>query len=127
MNFTKSDKSIKKELLTSIPLYILSVVLPILAWHGCLKVDDNPGVWFQRSGSLMVLFAVWVEFKLFKIGNYSSPRSPDGQTWDDMATEDNLKNKYSTLIEKMKYLAAILAIIGTLIWGYGDLFLNLVK
>ncbi|TAA41725.1 hypothetical protein [Corallincola spongiicola] len=126
MDFDSLDKSIKTELWTSLPLYLLAITIPVLAWLGFLQIDADLGVWFQRSGSLMVLFAVWVEFKLFKITNFSNPLSPGGQTWDDLETGDRLKDKYSSLIQILKYFAALLAILGTLIWGYGDLFRNVV-
>ena len=124
MDFESLDKSIKNELLTSIPLFIFAILIPTLAWRGWFQLDENVGTWFQRSGSLMVLFAVWIEFKLFKITNSTNPISANGQTWDNLEVGSRLRIKYGKTIQKLKFLAAALALIGTLVWGYGDLFLS---
>ena len=56
------ESRINKELFIIIPLLVLSAVIPICAWHGFFQQDEEVSIWFQRSGSLMVLFAVWAEY-----------------------------------------------------------------
>jgi hypothetical protein len=123
MDIDSKDKKIKVQCRTSLPLFVLAMLIPYLAWNGFLQLDNNLGVWFQRSGSLMVLFAIWVEFKLFKIGNYIYP----GKNLGDMEDAEKLNEKYSFLIQILKYTAAIPAILGIVIWGYGDLFWSLLQ
>ncbi|EGQ9145700.1 hypothetical protein AAHL06_002949 [Vibrio parahaemolyticus] len=121
MELVEIKKKIKRELLTSVPILLLSFIFPILAWFGVFQLEDNSGIWFQRSGSVTVLFAVWVEFKLFKLAGLTNPISENGKTYDDMRKSDYLQTHNSKKIQIIKYLAAVLAISGTVIWGYGDL------
>ncbi|HHF3215076.1 TPA: hypothetical protein ACPJ2C_000907 [Vibrio alginolyticus] len=121
MELVEIKKKIKRELLTSVPILLLSFIFPILAWFGVFQLEDNSAIWFQRSGSVTVLFAVWVEFKLFKLAGLTNPISENGKTYDDMRKSDYLQTHNSKKIQIIKYLAAVLAISGTVIWGYGDL------
>ncbi|MBY6213267.1 hypothetical protein KUV95_17095 [Microbulbifer agarilyticus] len=114
-------KKIRSELITAIPLLILAILVPIAAWHGILQYGNDLPLWFQRSGSITVLFAVWVEFKLFSLSGLTNPISPNGQTFSDLKNRDVLTSKYGKRISHLKYVAAILAISGTAIWGYGDI------
>ena len=116
------ERNISNELLTIIALLALSAVIPICAWHGILQQDDAVSIWFQRSGSLTVLFAVWAEFKLFKIHRLTSPMSEGGETYQDAAHTGELKTKYGKTLNAINFVSAVLVIIGTVIWGYGDIF-----
>ena len=115
------ESKINKELFTSLPLLLLSLAIPISAWHGVFQYDEDVAIWFQRSGSLMVLFAVWVEFKLFTINDLTNPISENGVTYQDQAHSDVLNTKYSKILKSIKIIVAMLAITGTVIWGYGDI------
>ncbi|CAH8239249.1 hypothetical protein [Vibrio aestuarianus] len=121
MELSEIKKKVKRELLTSAPILLLAFIFPILAWFGVFQLEDNSAIWFQRSGSVTVLFAVWVEFKLFKLAGLTNPISENGKTYDDMRKSDYLQTHNSKKIQIIKYLAAVLAISGTVIWGYGDL------
>ncbi|MGI9831528.1 hypothetical protein [Vibrio vulnificus] len=121
MELVEIKKKVKLELLTSVPILLLAFVFPILAWFGVFQLENNSAIWFQRSGSVTVLFAVWVEFKLFKLVGLTNPISENGKTYDDMRKSDYLQTHNSKKIQIIKYLAAVLAISGTVIWGYGDL------
>ena len=118
----KIESSISAELFIIIPLLTLSAVIPICAWYGFLQQDDNVSIWFQRSGSLTVLFAVWAEYKLFKIRKLTNPMSEGGETWQDLAHQGALKTKYGKMFNVINFISVILVILGTVIWGYGDLF-----
>ena len=116
------ESSIRRELFLIVPLLTISAVIPVCAWHGILQQDDNVSIWFQRSGSLTVLFAVWAEYKLFKIRKLTNPMSEGGETWQDLAHQGALKTKYKKMLNVINFISVILVIIGTVIWGYGDLF-----
>ncbi|HIF9267421.1 TPA: hypothetical protein ACX6Q4_003101 [Photobacterium damselae] len=121
MELIEIKKKVKRELLTSVPILLLAFIFPILAWFGIFQLEDNSAIWFQRSGSITVLFAVWVEFKLFKLAGLTNPISENGKTYDDMRKSDYLQTHNLKKIQIIKYLSAVLAISGTVIWGYGDL------
>lgn len=121
MELVEIKKKIKRELWTSFYILGLAFIFPILAWFGVFQLEDNSAIWFQRSGSVTVLFAVWVEFKLFKLAGLTNPISKKGKTYGDMSKSDYLQTHDSKKIQFIKYLAAIWAISGTVIWGYGDL------
>lgn len=119
------ERKITTKLLTTLPLLLLTVAIPISAWHGIYQVDVDVTSWFQRSGSLMVLFAVWVEYKLFTISNLTNPISENGETYQDQAHSDALNLRYGNILKSFKYVTAVLAISGTVIWGYGDIIRGL--
>lgn len=114
----ESKVKVRCELWQCVPLFIVAILLPVLAFYGVLipQGEENP-VWFQRSGALVVIFAVWIEFKLFSINGIINPT---GATYSQLA---ELTNLFSLKHKIASYLAAITAISGTLIWGYGDLIL----
>ncbi len=102
----------------------MSLLLPILSWSGFLQIDESRGVWFARSGSLVVLFTVVAEFRLFKIDSFTKPISDEGLTYENMGVADQLHIIFSKRVLIWKMIAAVLAVSGTVIWGYGDLIWN---
>lgn len=102
-------------LLTSASLLLVSVALPIAAYYGLLRPDiENYASWFQRSGALMVFFAVWAEFRLQSI---SGLVDPNGYVLADFRAFEPYKQWWS----KFRIFGLLLALAGTFIWGYGDL------
>jgi len=107
----------KKQLLFCIPLFILAITIPIAAYFGFAKPEpDSTDVWFQRSGSLTVLLSVWAEYNLMKVNNLLQISY---STWGGANIQ--IETKYKNLHMKANYIAIVLAITGTFIWGYGDL------
>jgi len=125
MDFDTLDSKIRLKLITATPVLLIALALPILGWNGFLQYEQNGATWFARSGSLMVILAVWLEFKLFAVSSLFSHVSEGGGTWGEMIDGDILKAKYRKIVTVFKYFAAALAIIGTIIWGYGDIFWEL--
>ena len=103
-------------------LLVISAVIPICAWYGLLQQDKDVLIWFQRSGSFTVLFAVWAEYKIFKVHTLTMPMSEGGETYQDAAHTGVLKTKYGKKLNAINFVSVTLIIIGTIIWGYGDLF-----
>jgi hypothetical protein len=108
--------SIKGKLFFSIGLLLVAFAIPFLclgmpAW--ALAYETN-STWFQRSGSLVVLFAALSEFLLLKTYDYISPSEAayvvpfDTPKW------------YKTLYNVIAVAGVFLLVAGTLIWGYGD-------
>jgi hypothetical protein len=93
---------------------ILVAVVSVVADY--YSTDYN---WFARSGSVVVLLAAFVEFKI------SSHIYDDIQRAQFMQTKVKMSVPYKARPTKSKLkvsLAAhILLVTGTIIWGYGDL------
>ncbi|PSJ23566.1 hypothetical protein CVH10_01500 [Halomonas sp. ND22Bw] len=82
------------------------------SWH---LVDG--GGWFQRSGSLMVLFAAWLDFRQARLLAEASPeqRVELSLLMGLSRAQDDPRRVW------FQRLAIWLLITGTVIWGYGDL------
>ena len=92
-------------------LLLASVVAPVAAW--CIWRD---GVMFARSGSLVVFFALVTEFvSLHRMNNkhiLNACRVKAGEVpWD-----------FSKPARVIGVIALLVALAGTVIWGYGDLW-----
>ena len=113
----RAEADIKKQLKSVIPLLILAVTVPICAFNGVwLPANEPADIWFQRSGSITVLFAVWIEYNLMKVNDHINPSGIV------ISEQTRLSKKYKFVFGAAQYLAALFAITGTVIWGYGDFF-----
>ena len=101
-------------------VFVIAVVIsivPFLAVFGVLKPEqESAGIWFQRCGSIVVLLGSLAEYYSFKMHNVFSP--------EHIANEPlfNTKLKYCLQAKFLMAMSALFIAIGTLIWGYGDLF-----
>ena len=71
--------------------------------------------WFQRSGSLMVIIVAYAEFILFKTYDYISPSNAA------YAIPFDVPMWYRRFYNITSGIAHTLLVVGTVIWGYGDL------
>ena len=114
----KDEKEIIWALSTSVPLIILAILAPVLASYAFVKPElESLVIWFQRSGSITVMLAVWMEYNLSKVNEHINL---SGIVVND---QTNLSNKYKTIYRITQYIGVLLAISGTIIWGYGDLLI----
>lgn len=94
-------------------LLSIAISIPILTWF----IWEDP-LLFQASGSLVVFCSVLTEFIILgkqnakHIGN--SARAARGQR----------PLVFSRLLNLVSYIALVVALYGTVIWGYGDRFFN---
>jgi hypothetical protein len=117
----KLEAAIKSHLrVITVPL-LMAFVIPILAWVGVCQYDQDIGAWFQRSGSFTVVFAVWAEIKISHINNIIKPINDSYQAGADSSAIDSC---YSKVMKVLNIIVPILVIIGTVIWGYGDIIKN---
>ena len=108
--------SIKRKLFYSVALLLLAMSIPILCIQtpSWTNASETSAAWFQRSGSLVILFAALSEYVVFKTYDYISPSEAaysvpfDTPKW------------YKTLYNVISIIGLILLVTGTLIWGYGD-------
>lgn len=113
------EEKIKLHLIPSSLLLLPAALCPFIAWFSCfIPEGENPGVWFQRSGSITVMLAVSIEFFLLRIESHINPENnTPSRVWE-------LGETYRYWFNLIQIMAVVLAIIGTVIWGYGDLFKN---
>lgn len=90
---------------------VVAVIIPFASWFGW-----SDGAMFARSGSLMVFFAVLAEFMLLNKANIKHIRNAQ------RAIEGVQPNNFSKAATLIGFASLILALFGTVIWGYGDLF-----
>ncbi|HED08569.1 MAG TPA: hypothetical protein ENI57_10675 [Ignavibacteria bacterium] len=111
MNKTSTHKP-KMFLLISWLLVLISLYLETI-WGGSL---------FSRSGSLMVLFAVIAEYNLLsgrdKYHSEKLKKYSRGEQVNFMEIHPKKGHQY------LETTAHITVIIGTIIWGYGDLLFH---
>ena len=116
--FNKKVTIIETQLIQSILIILSALLVPILSvlckWY---PEGESVGSWFQRSGSLVVMLTIWAEYKLFSINSEINP------TGIVISKHTEIKNKYKKPHIITSYCALTLAILGTIIWGYGDLLL----
>ncbi len=98
--------------------YIVEIILLIaFAWCVCSYLSSDPnGIWFSRSGSIMVFFSVIAEFII------SNRRETSSETKSEMKIGADVRI-IRTLCKRdgaLETLSVLGIIIGTVIWGYGD-------
>jgi len=98
-------------------LIIPTIAFATIGYFGIMKPEsEDLSAWFQRSGSLIVMLSVIVEFQLFSI---HTSLNTSRLAFDQY---EALKKKYGRKHLVYSVLTVSVAIIGTVIWGYGDLF-----
>lgn len=80
------------------------------------SITDPKGNWFSRSGAVMVLLAVIVEFYL---GNLQQKKNSSASITAGLGIP--MSGDLPTIKQYFAKTAHAFAILGTLIWGYGDL------
>ena len=99
-------------------LLLLATGTPLLsAW---LSYRFGEPHWFQRSGSLTVLFAAILEFRQAAIDKDvrdAAWAAAKRRSWAGTAIVGQLPTPRKTIA----VIALVLVVLGTIIWGYGDL------
>ena len=80
------------------------------------SLASGNGEWFQRSGSLLVLFSVLVEIRQ-ALRNQPYPRSSVTSGGNPVMTQAPI----SVVSKWLHWIARSGIVLGTAIWGYGDL------
>ena len=92
---------------------------PIISlYYPVMPQGETLSSWFQRSGSLMVIISIIAEFKLFTLNDYFDIH--DTRVFGPV----DLPKTYKPIYILITLLAVTGMIFGTLIWGYGDLFIK---
>ncbi|WP_166422490.1 hypothetical protein [Paraglaciecola sp. 20A4] len=95
---------------TLLGIYSFSlIVFPVASYFQYLNVfADDPAIWFQRSGSIMVLSGVMIELFGDKLHFLDTKRY--------MEKHEQYIASFATGLVSLGYVGW-----GTAIWGYGDL------
>ncbi|MBO1897533.1 hypothetical protein HNW13_017490 [Shewanella sp. BF02_Schw] len=105
------EKKLVKSILASWILLFTAVIVTLLAYQGFLMPDnDQPAIWFQRSGAFVVLIAIFADIYFI-----SEPKSISE------SSDIEARKKHKNLIKFSNIANFSLGVIGTIIWGYGDL------
>lgn len=113
---SRAEKEVIESLCASVPLILIASIVPLIALSGAFIPEaEEPETWFQRSGSLSVLFAVWTEYNLNKVHKYIILSGVV------VSRQTELSKKYRRRYRAAQYTGFLMAIVGTGIWGYGDL------
>lgn len=102
-------------------LALALVAVIVSHWMGGL-LGKAPGDWFQRSGSILTAAAAW---------SFAWNESSKRRVWSpsNQFESEEYSKLYSTLEPYFSFLgraSVVLTIVGTIIWGYGDLILQFV-
>ena len=116
----KGRATIKKSLFTTLPILLLATVIPFIAVYipALMPAEETTGGWFQRSGSIVVALVVWIELKNNSIDGYIFPNGMVSSEYGIFSKE------YKTYFLAIRWFGVTLAILGTIIWGYGDILLK---
>lgn len=93
----------------------LAATLPSLASLVIDAQSANDYYWLQRSGSLMVLFAVILDFR-----QYSFAESEEAEGVFINGKAPIIGRVIPVPRQYIQKVSIALAVIGTFIWGYGD-------
>lgn len=113
---TETLESIKRKLFIYSVTSVLIYAIPIYtALYTPFIESEMQGAWFQRSGSLMVIIGAFIEYKLFSIRAHFNIV---GTVWD---RSFETPESYNTWYNIISYATLSTIVVGTLIWGYGDI------
>ncbi len=103
--------------LIDLGLLLFAFTWGVLGFVWACKMDD--GLWFSRSGSVIVLLSVIVEFRLVNLQQLGYKNA-------QKAVQHSIVSSGMLPIHKklISLFALVQIVIGTLIWGYGDLLFN---
>jgi hypothetical protein len=111
----------QKEIYKSLKVWLIFVLLaslsPILVF-GLIDTTTNIPQWFQRSGAILLVFSLFAEIKA-QVVRSSIFVVNSNQLYCHLHIESNNK-KWMPFVQ---YFTYFLVVIGTLITGYGDIFL----
>ena len=112
----KQEFLIKIEIIKALALFLLSLASPIVL--GFLKPEtQDAALWFQRSGSVMVVLALLAELRVLAVDGLVIARSNSF-----LYCHIYIKQKYNSMLKFINYMSYFIIAFATLIWGFGDLF-----
>ena len=123
----KQGKKIKRNFSIIIFLAYTTILIPtILLLLNCrLALELNYGQWFARSGSIVVMLSIIADFLIFSNYELMKPVPEDkGIRWESFLVWQKLALHYYDKNKRWGYIFIFPTVVGTIIWGYGDLIWN---
>lgn len=103
-----------KSRVIDIILLIIAATVAIVSFFISISVNDSQ--WFERSGSLTVLFAAVVEYRQLSRGESIKRTTPIGE----MRINQTLPGTREKGDEIISAIGLFMVCLGTVIWGYGS-------
>lgn len=111
----KISTKLKVELYFIATIFVAAIAVEIFAYFSLFKPNsESAASWFQRSGAITSIFAT---FSQLRINGFQE--SIRGGTF---AESWGLYKMYHNHQSAFSWVATGIAILGALVWGYGDLF-----
>lgn len=90
-----------------------------MAYFGYFKPESElVKIWFQRSGAITCVFALLASLSLLNIKELLSPSGMPSIRHNDF------KKKYMKLYLILTTFSVFMTILGTIVWGFGDMVLG---
>lgn len=102
-----SDIEVKRRIGAAIASTAVSLAGIFICYYKPLGADA--GMWFARFGAVITVLALLNESQL---------------TEGISRLTNVLREKYLTILNALRVFGLVSAVVGTVIWGYGDLFIN---
>lgn len=103
-----SDREIKVRIGVAIVSMIFSLAWAAVSYYYPREGADA-GMWFARSGAIITVLTLFNESQLTEgIGRLTNV----------------LRDRYLIVINRLRTAGVLCAGLGTLVWGYGDLWVN---
>lgn len=113
----EDEKRIRQAFAKTLLLCLCACTPPLLSLVGLFRPNGvSPSQWFERSGSVMTVVAMLAQFETYSVsamirgGGFA-------ESWDAY-------RKYSPYQNLAAALSLLLVAVGTVIWGYGDLWFS---
>ena len=98
-----------------IALFVASIILVISLAADIFCNQQEKYYWLQRSGSLVAILSATAEYWLSQIYADIHPAP------SSYVAEDKWNIKYGSKYNALSYLGLAFLILGTIVWGYGDI------
>jgi hypothetical protein len=106
------ERRIRRAFIWAFALCLCALLPPLLSLL-IRPQAEPPGQWFERSGAVMTVFAVLAQFKAVNIATMI-----EGGMFEESR---EAYRKYKGYQAFASGLSLVLVVIGTVVWGYGDL------
>lgn len=117
----ETASAIQKKLIQAIAILTIAFIFSLTTYFipgFAASVNETHASWFQRSGSFMVVASLWAEFIVIRTEGYLDPYNEKYIVVTDMPAYLNKIHLY------LSRAAVVFALYGTIVWGYGDLFIK---
>ncbi|GGX86445.1 hypothetical protein GCM10007160_12170 [Litchfieldella qijiaojingensis] len=117
-----SQKPAPRDYVVEATLMLLAVVPVLISAYASFVTGE--GHWFQRSGALMILFSIGVEYHRSQVMHCVDPECLDPGEVRPFGRSQMLARLITRFWRSTPYVCYLAIVMGTLIWSYGDLLFS---